>query len=165
MTVNLINKYLTATALVAASTVSMSAMAGLDTWFKHDNNFVTFNHNATSVELYVPYPQLHDKNCGIGIALNFGSSRIHNYETLTSQLAISSSYRSGAASDEMVLSAITNQGALYRFDYDTQYYGTFVTIEAKYGQTFGDILTPFSSYSGVHALTTAVSCEVLNTAS
>ncbi len=164
MKLKLINKSLVATTLTAITFLSSSALAGVGDWINQSGDFVTLDRSATKVEFFVVYPQLREGNCGIGITFNRYNNYSRNHTDFSEQITVTDMFTDNSGSDGLALSSVGNSGIFYSFDYDTQYYGTIVTITANDGQTFGDVFDSLSVYSPVHAIASAVSCQQLEEA-
>ena len=141
--------------------ISTNVTAGVGDWIKESHDFVTLDRSANKVEFFVVYPQLHEKNCGIGIGLNQWNSYTKYYKELLSQITVTNLYPTDSGSTELTASVVGRTGAIFPFNFSVQYYGTIVTIEANDGKTFGEVFDSMSVYDDVHVLASAVTCAQL----
>ncbi|MDE1465550.1 hypothetical protein [Spartinivicinus poritis] len=132
-------------------------------WIKQSGDFVTLDRSAKQVEFFVNYPQLRGGNCGIGLALNRNNSYTKHYQELVKQVTVSNIYPTDSETGELTPVSVTNKGATFAFNFDTLYYGTFVTISANNGKTFGEVFDSLSAFDNVYAIASAVSCKQLET--
>lgn len=130
-------------------------------WIKQSGDFVTLDRSAKQVELFVNYPQLRGGNCGIGLALNRNNSYTEHYQKLVKQVTVSNIYPTDSETGELTSVSVSNKGATFAFNFDAQYYGTFVTISANDGKTFGEVFDSLSTRHHVYAIASAVSCQQL----
>ena len=164
MKLKLTKKSLLNAVIGCASVFTVSAFAGVGDWIKSSGDFVTLDRSANKVEFFVVYPQLHEANCGIGLGLNRWNSHAKYYDELLSQITVSNLYATDSGSTELTASVVSREGAIFPFNFSTQYYGTIVTISANDGKTFGEIFDSLPVFSDVYVLASAVSCEQIESA-
>ncbi|CAH9061145.1 hypothetical protein PSECIP111951_02426 [Pseudoalteromonas holothuriae] len=149
---------------LVSAMLSIPALASPGDWIKTSGDFATLSRDAKEVTFYVNYPQLRDGNCGAGIALNWRNSHERYYKELLEYISVTSLYPSSSGAYEMQPNSISRDGIMYSFDYQNQYYATYVTIKTKDNITFGEVFDNMSVFSEVHALTSAVTCKQLDDA-
>lgn len=154
-------KYTLRTLTLTALTLVSYAHADAGDWIKRSGDFATLQKDTNTAELFVVYPQLHDRNCGVGIALNSRNSYTSNYQILADNLIIDNYFPDSNGSTELALGTQTRAGMTYTFDLTTYYYGTVVTIRTKGGETFGELFEKLSNNPDVHAIVSAIDCDQL----